>query len=47
MCLGATPAKLVAFVRATDEQAALAEVIARHRFPPHVQTRLIAVCAAP
>ena len=36
MRIGATPAKLVAFVRATDEQAALAEVIARNRIPPHM-----------
>jgi hypothetical protein len=34
MKLGATPARLVAVVRAADEQAALAEVIARHRIPP-------------
>lgn len=26
---------------AANEQAALAEAIARHRFPPHVQKRLI------
>jgi hypothetical protein len=41
MKIGATPAKLVAIVRATDEQAALAEVIARHRMPTHLQKRLI------
>jgi hypothetical protein len=29
MKVGATPAKLVAIARATDEQAALAEVITR------------------
>ena len=39
MKIGATPAKLVAIVR--DEQAALAEVIARHRMPTHLQKRLI------
>ena len=41
MKIGATPAKLVAIVRATVEQAALAEVIARHRMPTHLQKRLI------
>jgi hypothetical protein len=43
MKICATPAKLVAIVRATDEQAALAEVIARHRMPTHLQKRLIAL----
>ena len=46
MKIGATPARLVAVVRATDEKAALAEVIARHRIPPHVQKRLFVVRAA-
>jgi hypothetical protein len=46
MKIGATPARLVAVLRATDEKAALAQVIARHRFPPHVQRRLIVVRAA-
>lgn len=46
MRIGATPARLVAVVRATDEKAALAEVIARHRIPPHQQRRLIVVRAA-
>jgi hypothetical protein len=41
MRIGATPAKLVAVVRATDEAAALADVIVRHRIPPHLQKRLI------
>jgi hypothetical protein len=41
MKIGATPAKLVAIVRATDEQAALTEAIARHRMPTHLQKRLI------
>jgi hypothetical protein len=41
MKIGATPAKLVAIVRATDEQAALAEVIAHHHMPTHLQKRLI------
>ena len=46
MRIGATPAKLVGVVRATDEQAALAEVIAQHRIPPHMQRRLIVLRAA-
>ena len=46
MRLGATPARLVAVVRATDEQAALADVIARHRSPPHLQKRLIVLRTA-
>jgi thioester reductase-like protein len=46
MRIGATPAKLVAVVRATDEQAALAKVIEHHRIPPHVQKRLIVLRAA-
>jgi hypothetical protein len=46
MRLGATPARLVAVVRATDEQAALADVIMRHRIPPHLQKRLIVLRAA-
>jgi hypothetical protein len=37
MKIGATPARLVAVVRATDEQAALADVTARHRIPPHLR----------
>jgi hypothetical protein len=41
MKVGATPAKLVAIVRATDEPAALAEVITRHPMPRHLQKRLI------
>jgi hypothetical protein len=41
MKIGATPDKLVAIVRATDKQAALAAVIARHRMPWHLQQRLI------
>jgi hypothetical protein len=46
MKIGATPARLVPVVRATDEKAALAEVIARNRIPPHQQRRLIVVRAA-
>ena len=46
MRLGATPARLVAVVRATDEKAALAEVIARHRIPPHMQRQLIVLRTA-
>jgi hypothetical protein len=34
MKIGATPAELVAIVRANDEQAALAEVIARQACRP-------------
>jgi len=34
LAIGATPARLVAVVRATDEKAALAEVITRDRIPP-------------
>jgi hypothetical protein len=46
MRIRATPARLVGVVRATDEQTALAEVIARHRIPPHMQRRLIVLRAA-
>ena len=46
MRLGATPARVFAIVRATDEQAALADVIAHHRIPPHLQKRLIVLCTA-
>jgi len=46
MRFGATPARLVAVVRAANEQAALAEAIARRRFPPHVQKRLIVLRAS-
>ena len=46
MKFGATPARLVAVVHAADEKAALAEVIARHRLPPHLQKRLLVVRAA-
>src|SRR5262245_35108476 len=46
MRFGATPARLVAVVRATDEKSALAEAIERHRIPPHLQRRLIVVRAA-
>jgi hypothetical protein len=46
MKFGATPARLVATVRAADEKAALAQAIERHRIPPHLQRRLIVVRAA-
>ena len=46
MKFGATPARVVAVVRAANEQAALAEAIARRRFPPHVQKRLIVLRAS-
>jgi hypothetical protein len=36
----------VGVVRASDEQAALAEMIERCRLPPHVQKRLIVLRAA-
>ena len=46
MKFGATPARVVAVVRAANEQAALAEAIARRRFPPHLQKRLIVLRAS-
>ena len=42
MRVTATPAKLVSIVRATDEKAALAETIERHRIPPHLQRLRVA-----
>jgi hypothetical protein len=47
MKFGATPARLVAVVHATDEKAALEQAIARHRIPPHLQKRLIVVRRRP
>ena len=45
MRVTATPAKLVATVRATDEKAALAQAIEWLRIPPHLQTRFIVLRA--
>ena len=46
MKFGSTPARLVAVVHAADEKAALAQAIASHRIPPHLQKRLIVLRAA-
>jgi hypothetical protein len=46
MKFGATSARLVAVVRATDEKAALADAIARNRIPSHLQKRLMVLRAA-
>jgi hypothetical protein len=45
MRVTATPAKLVATVRATDEKAALAQAIEWIRIPPHLQRRFIVLRA--
>jgi hypothetical protein len=46
MKFGATPARLLAIVHVSDEKAALAEAIERHRIRPHLQRRLIVGRAA-
>jgi hypothetical protein len=46
MRIGATPAKLVGIVQATDEKAAIAEPIKTYRIRPIDVRRLIALRAA-
>jgi hypothetical protein len=46
MKIGATPAKLVGVVRATDEKAASAQAIASYRIPVRAHKRLIVLRTA-